>query len=122
MSQVEQLRLNEALGNIMGCVNKINSYLEETAPWSLAKQKGRQTEVNNVLYTAAESLRIASVLLWPVMPERMSELWARLGWSPSGSLRDGLRWGGLDIGAPVTAGPPLFSKDIIQERLEQVPA
>ena len=122
MSQVEQLRLNEALGNIMGCVNKINSYLEETAPWSLAKQKGRQTEVNNVLYTAAESLRIASVLLWPVMPERMSELWARLGWSPSGSLRDGLRWGGLETGAPVTAGPPLFSKDIIQERLEQVPA
>lgn len=122
MSQVEQLRLNEALGNIMGCVNKINSYLEETAPWSLAKQKGRQTEVNNVLYTAAESLRIASVLLWPVMPERMAELWARLGWSPSGSPRDGLRWGGLEPGAPVTAGPPLFSKDIIQERLEQVPA
>jgi methionyl-tRNA synthetase len=122
LSQVEQLRLNEALSSVMGCVNKINSYLEENAPWSLAKQKGRQGEVNNVLYTAAESLRIASVLLSPVMPERMAELWLRLGWSAPESLRDGLRWGGLEPGTPVTAGPPLFSKDIIQERMEQVPA
>ena len=122
LSQVEQLRLNEALGNVLVCVNKINSYLEETAPWSLAKQKGRQGEVQDVLYTAAESLRIASVLLWPVMPERMAELWHRLGWSVSEPLRDGLKWGGLEPGTPVTAGPPLFSKDIIQERLAQVPA
>jgi methionyl-tRNA synthetase len=116
LSQVEQLRLNEALSNVASTVSKINGYLEETAPWSLAKQTGRQNEVNNTLYTSAEALRLVSVLLWPVLPERISELWQRLGWSPPETLRDGLKWGGLQPGAKVTAGQPLFPKDVIPER------
>ncbi len=119
LSQVEQLRLNEALANVAGTVNRINGYLQETAPWSLAKQKGRQSEVNDTLYTAAEALRLISVLLWPVLPERISELWRRLGWSPPETLRDGLKWGGLQPGTEVIEGPPLFPKDVIAERSDQ---
>jgi methionyl-tRNA synthetase len=119
LSQVEQLRLNEALANVAGTVSRINGYLQETAPWSLAKQKGRQSEVNNTLYTAAEALRLVSVLLWPVLPERISELWRRLGWSPPETLRDGLKWGGLQPGTEVIEGPPLFPKDVIAERSDQ---
>jgi methionyl-tRNA synthetase len=115
LSQVEQLRLNDALANVLGYVNRINSYLEQGAPWSLAKQKGRQREVETILYTAAEALRLAATLLWPVMPERIAELWRRLGWQPSNSPRDGLQWGGLQPGAQVIEGPPLFPKQVIQE-------
>lgn len=115
MSQVEQLRLNEALANVIGTVNRINGYLEETAPWSLARQKGRQDEVENALYNSAEALRLVSILLWPVLPERISELWRRLGWSPPETLRDGLQWGGLLPGTEVIEGSPLFPKDVLQE-------
>ena len=108
------MRLNEALASVMGYVSKINVYLEQTAPWSLAKQKGRQHQVDAVLYTAAETLRLASILLWPVLPERMAELWRRLGWPPPENLRDALQWGGLQPGSEVVAGPPLFPKDAIQ--------
>jgi methionyl-tRNA synthetase len=120
LSQAEQLRLNTALAHAMAVVNKINSYLEETAPWSLARQKGRQGEVENALYTAAEALRMVSVLLWPVLPERTEELWRRLGWSPPASLSDALQWGELQPGTPVVEGPPLFPKDIIQEEVAEV--
>ncbi len=113
LSQVEHLRLNEALANAMGYVNKINVYLEQTAPWSLARQKGRQPEVDTALYTTAEALRLVSLLLWPVLPERMAELWRRLGWDASEPLRDGFQWGGLQPGTKVTEGPPLFPKDVI---------
>ena len=63
-----------------------------------------------ILYHAAEALRTCSVLLHPVMPERTVEIWRRLGWRPPEPLQDGLRWGGLQAGARVIAGPPLFPK------------
>jgi methionyl-tRNA synthetase len=119
LSLVEQLRLNEALANVMGSVNRINSYLEETSPWALARQKGRQAEVHQALYTSAEALRLVSILLWPVLPERIPELWRRLGWSPTEPLRDGLQWGGLQPGTQMVDGPPLFPKDIIKEWSDQ---
>jgi methionyl-tRNA synthetase len=114
LSQVKELRLNDALGNAMSMVSKINGYLEQSAPWALAKQKSRQEEVATVLYTAAEALRLTCVLLWPVMPERIAELWRRLGWQPPASLRDGLQWGGLRPGAAVASGPPLFPRDVVE--------
>ena len=114
LSQVERFQLNQALMNVMNCVRNVNSYLEQTAPWSLAKQKGRQKEIDTILYTAAEALRIASVLLWPVMPERMAKLWQQLGWQPPQPLRAGLKWGGLQPGTAVAPGAPLFPKDIIE--------
>jgi methionyl-tRNA synthetase len=111
LGQVKALRLNAALANVMDVVNRINGYLERTAPWSLAKQKGRQHEVDTALYNAAEALRLVSILLWPVLPERMAELWRRLGWSCApASLRSALQWGGLQPGTRVVAGPPLFPR------------
>jgi methionyl-tRNA synthetase len=113
LKQVEKLRLNEALSSAMGGVNSINGYLEQTAPWSLAKQGHGQGRVDTILYNAAEALRLTSILLWPVLPERMAELWRRLGWQPPGALHEGLRWGALQPGSAVVTGPPLFPRDVI---------
>ena len=108
---VEALSLNEALAHIMDLVGEINRYLERTKPWTEAKQ-GRSDRVVTILYTATEALRLASLLLQPVLPESMIELWHRLGWQPPVPLRAGLSWGLLQPGSAVTAGPPLFPRDI----------
>jgi methionyl-tRNA synthetase len=108
---VGELAPNEALAQVMEVVKETNRYLEQTAPWQQAKQ-GQTERVETILYHAAEALRLASVLLQPVLPDRMSEVWRRLGWQPPSALRDGLTWGALQPGAPVVAGPPLFPKDI----------
>jgi len=109
---IEALSPNEALAQIMGFIGEINRYLERMAPWTQAKQ-GRSDRVATILYTSAEALRLASLLLQPVLPERMLEVWRRLGWQPPDSLRDGLFWGLLQPGSAVIAGPPLFPRDIV---------
>jgi methionyl-tRNA synthetase len=113
LQQVEDLALNEALAQVFEVVGEINRYLEGEAPWKLAgtEDSGR---VPTILYTAAEALRLVSILLQPVLPERMAELWRRLGWQPPAALREGLSWGQLRPGTPVVAGEPLFPRDVAQ--------
>ncbi|MGD1993964.1 MAG: methionine--tRNA ligase, partial [Anaerolineae bacterium] len=92
--------------------SEINRYLERTAPWKRAKA-GEQERVATILYTAMEALRLVSVLLQPVMPEKMAELWRRLGWQPPQALDAPLTWGQLRPGNPVASGPPLFPRDVV---------
>jgi methionyl-tRNA synthetase len=107
---LDALALNDALIEVMDVVGEINRYLERTAPWKQAKA-GNAGRVATILYTACEALRLTSILLQPVLPERLAELWRRLGWKPSEPLRDGLSWGQLQPGTPVVAGEPLFPRE-----------
>jgi methionyl-tRNA synthetase len=101
--------LNLAVAGVMVLISRINTYLERTSPWKLVKT-GEVDRVGTILYSASEALRISSILLHPVMPERMEELWNQIGWKPSGILGDALRWGLLEPGQPVRKGKPLFPK------------
>ena len=107
---VEGLALNEALEAIMETVRETNRYLEQSAPWKLAKE-GQTERVGTVLYHGAETLRIATILLNPVMPEKISEIWKRLGWNAKEG-GPGLGWGGLQPGVQVTVGLPLFPREV----------
>ena len=107
--RVDAFEVNRAALLVVDAVGDVNRYVEHAAPWAAAKE-GRDADVATVLYHAAEALRIASVLLSPVMPERMGELWRRLGWEAPTALSEGLGWGGLEPGSPVTPGPPLFPR------------
>ena len=107
--QIETCAINAALAQTMSAIRDINRYLEQSAPWSQAKS-GRAERVATILYTAAEALRLTSILLYPVMPDKIAQLWHRLGWQPPTPLRDGLAWGQLRPGERVTAGEPLFPR------------
>ena len=100
---------DDALRLVMEAANSVNGYLERAAPWRQAKA-AREERVATSLYTASEALRLISVLLAPVMPERMAEAWRRLGWRPPSPPGDGLRWGLLLPGTAVVTGPPLFPR------------
>jgi methionyl-tRNA synthetase len=100
---------NEALAEVMDTVGAINRYLEQTAPWKVAKA-GHIERVHTILYTAAEALRLMSILLHPVLPTKIEILWDRLGWHPVATLWDGLVWGELRPGTPVVDGEPLFPR------------
>jgi len=108
--QTAALAINPVLARLFEYVGQINLYLEQTAPWSQAKA-GQTERVATSLYTAAEALRLAAVLLHPVLPQKTAEIWRRLGWSPPDPLRDGLAWGGLQPGSRVVIGAPLFPKE-----------
>ncbi len=75
---VMTMRLDGGIEQVLNAIRAGNRYLELTAPWTLAK-KGETERLNTVLYCTAELLRIVSVLLDPVMPEKMTEIRFALG-------------------------------------------
>jgi methionyl-tRNA synthetase len=107
--RVEHFAPHLALAEVMDALTAVNQYLEQGAPWKLSKA-GDLERAGTQLYHAAEALRIASLMLFPVMPGRVPEIWQCLGWQPCDPLRDGLAWGGLSPGNRVTLGQPLFPR------------
>jgi methionyl-tRNA synthetase len=109
-SLIDGLEPNKALEEILERVRATNRYVESNAPWKLHKE-GNQERINAVLYTAAEALRIASILLYPVMPGKCRELLARLGVEEKDiSLNKASQWGLLQPGQKISAGEPLFPR------------
>ena len=86
-----------------------NQYLETASPWKRARA-GESAAVAASLYCAAEAVRIAALLLTPVLPERSAEALRRLGCPADASQAGGLAWGGLVPGSPVSSGDPLFPR------------
>lgn len=108
MSRVD---LTGALEKIWVLVRRLNKYIEDEAPWKLAKDKTAANRLELVLYNLAEGLRICALLLQSFMPETSAEILRRLGQATkAGGLRQGILWGGLKTGGRVIAGEPLFPK------------
>lgn len=81
-SAVESMRLNQGIDSVLCAVRAGNKYIEQTAPWKLAKSQNMD-RLATVLRTGAECLRVVSILLNPVMPSKMSDLRAILGIDPA---------------------------------------
>lgn len=105
--KIEAMAPSYALEQIVLLLNEANKYLEETAPWKLAKTDLPQT--GHILYTTLEVLRIAGGLLSPVMPSKMDELLARIG-SPPCDWYSLSRWGVIQPGTRIEKGTPLFPR------------
>jgi methionyl-tRNA synthetase len=107
-----ELRLREALEEVWELVTALNRTIDERKPWELHKA-GKTSELDAVLYDLAEGLRWLAILLHPVMPERMSEMWQQIGapgridedWSSSLQA-----WGGLPALTQTVPGASLFPK------------
>jgi methionyl-tRNA synthetase len=93
----------------------VNGYVTEQAPWVLAKDPANKVELEKVLYTTVESLRILAVLFHPVMPETCEKLWEALGAKILGPIGDQkisevATWGQLPAGVQVSRGDVLFPR------------
>jgi methionyl-tRNA synthetase len=112
-THMDELQLSAAIGAIWDIVGRANQYLVETQPWVLARDEGKRPELETVLYTAAETLRILAILVSPVMPGAAGRLWSQLG-NP-GRLEDqrlpaAASWGGLSPGLETSKGQALFPR------------
>jgi methionyl-tRNA synthetase len=76
---IDQVELTNALDEIWQRVRRLNRYVEEQAPWQLAKDPAHADDLDRVLATLAEGIRVVSVLLHPYLPEATSKLLAALG-------------------------------------------
>lgn len=102
-----------AAKEVMELLHRANLYIEQTAPWNLAKDESKHDELAFVLYNGLEACRIAAVLLAPFMPNISDELFARLSLGKATEITDAQKeceWGGLPAGATVTKGDALFPR------------
>jgi methionyl-tRNA synthetase len=104
---IDRVELTVALEEIWQRVRRLNRYVEEQAPWQLAKDDARAAELDRVLGTLVEGLRVVSVLLHPYLPESTHTLLRALG-APDVALA-GARLGAGSVGR-VTPLEPLFPK------------
>src|ERR1035438_4744256 len=75
----DAFEFTRGLEAIWGLLSKLDKFIVERAPWKMARQPEAQANLDATLYTAAEALRIATVLLSPVLPESTAKIWAQLG-------------------------------------------
>jgi len=115
--EIEALRFNRALEQIWDVIRQANRYVEESSPWSLAKEASQQKRLDSVLYTLLESIRLVSICLWPFMPASSAEMRRQLG---LGGTTDDVPvgqggWGLLSPGTKVEEGTPVFPQKEISE-------
>ncbi len=103
------LRMSSAIESVMEGIRATNRYVDSQRPWDLAKSD-EIDRLGTVLCTALETLRIASVLFWPIMPERMTLLRKQLGIEKTPQIADAEEWGLLETGALLSLGEQLFPR------------
>jgi methionyl-tRNA synthetase len=106
---VDRAELSAALDEIWQRVKRLNRYVEEQAPWTLAKDEARAADLDRVLASLTEGVRVVTVLLTPWLPETSEKLLAALGRCDSGF--DLAAYGARDLPTAVVKLEPLFPKD-----------
>jgi len=110
MREVESLHFDRALAMVMEAVAHANKYVSDQKPWELVKDEAQSARLDTVLRGCLEALRCASILLDPVMPNKMIELRAQLGLSGDVILDDASHWERLETGSATAPGEPLFPR------------
>jgi methionyl-tRNA synthetase len=106
---IDRAELTGALDVIWQRVRRLNRYVEERAPWQLAKDDARSDELDRVLATLVAGLRVLGVLLYPYVPSSAEKLLGALG-CESRSL-ECARWDSAQaLGQPIRTLEPLFPK------------
>ena len=107
---------------LQGLVAGTDDYITKQAPWKLASTAGKEAWLVETLYSSAETIRIVTALLYPILPYATSQVWFQLGLGDieeaagKGELKN-LQWGGLKPGTKLGELAPVFPrapKELIQ--------
>ena len=117
--QMEKFAFQNALGEIFKVISRANKYIDENAPWVLAKDEAQKPRLSRVLYNLLETVRICGGLLEPFMPDTSAEIAKRLGGAD-------MTWDSLDVFGTLSrevaavAGPALFPRIDMEKELKEL--
>ena len=114
--QMEKYAFQNALAEVFKVISRANKYIDENAPWVLAKDEANHPRLAKVLYNLLETVRICAGLLTPFMPDTSAEIAKRLGGAPMDwdSLED---YGRLPVQVATVNGPALFPRIDVEKEL-----
>ena len=121
---METFAPHKALDEIFKVIQRANKYIDEIAPWALAKDmETNGKRLAHVLYNLLEATRICGILLTPFMPESCEKLFAQIGAPAESRTWDAAaEWGALPETAAVTKGENLFPRLDMDKALEELEA
>ncbi|WP_416990270.1 methionine--tRNA ligase [[Clostridium] symbiosum] len=120
--KMDKLRVADAITEIFGIFRRSNKYIDETMPWTLAKDEAQKDRLATVLYNLTEAITIGASLLYSFMPETAEKILAQLN-TQKRMLEEMGTFGLYPSGGKVTDKPEiLFARMDVKEVLEKVEA
>ena len=123
-AQMEKYAFQNALAEVFNLIARANKYIDETAPWVLAKDEAKKPRLARVLYNLSETLRICGVLLQPFMPAACEKIFAQLGVTGE-SLRSWdsvAQFGAMDAACTLHKGENIFPRIDAKKELAELEA
>ena len=118
---MDHMELNQAIKDVWNLIGRANKYIDETAPWILAKDPAQAERLQAVMYNLAEALRIIAILIAPFVPVTAPKIYEQLGLGkPESFFMADAVWGKLATGTKVEKGEPLFPRIEVTEAGETV--
>lgn len=118
---MDHMELNQAIKDVWNLIGRANKYIDETAPWILAKDPAQAERLQAVMYNLAEALRIIAILIAPFVPVTAPKIYEQLGLGkPESFFMADAIWGKLATGTKVQKGEPLFPRIEVTEAGETV--
>ncbi len=121
---LERMELANSLVKIWELVNKANKYIEEMAPWRLAKDSSKASRLATVMYNLAETIRVVTILCTPHMPTLPGKIWEQLGILDKKevhSWQSSKEWGAFPAGVTINRGKPIFPRIQVTGEPEEKP-
>ncbi|MEG0164510.1 methionine--tRNA ligase [Anaerorhabdus sp.] len=120
--KMDELKVADAIDEIITLLRRSNKYIDETTPWALGKDEAQHERLKTVLYNLLESIRIAAVLIKPFLPETSEKILNQLNTNQK-DYDSILEFGNLEQGIHVTDKPEiLFARLDEKEMLEKIEA
>jgi methionyl-tRNA synthetase len=107
---LESNHLQAALQSIWALITRANQYVDQTAPFKLAKIPEQAERLDQVLYNLAEICRLLAVLLWPFLPRTAANIYGQLALDGTPNRFESAKWGGLAAGHAIGTPAPLFPR------------
>ena len=114
---MDNMEINDALKVVWTLIARSNKYIDETAPWALAKNPEMKARLDTVLYTLVEVIRNVAILISPFMPATSPKIYSQLGLIyPNNLSFDELTvWGQIKDGTQIAKGEPIFPRIELEE-------
>ncbi len=112
-AHMDKMETQAALQLVMSLISRANKYIDETAPWILAKDESKRARLATVLYNLLECLRISGMLLSPVMPETSEKVMEQIG-----AGKDEISWEKIGVWGSLRADVEVKRGDVLFPRLD----
>jgi len=119
---MDNMEFSVALSSIWRLISRTNKYIDETAPWVLAKDEAQKERLGNVMAHLAESLRISGILLKPFLTESPDQVFTQLGIVNQDITKweDLYELGLIKAGTKVVKGEPMFPRLDVEAEVEVI--